>query len=91
MFEVIKAMVSLAEELGVKFKYDHEVTNIEVVQGVARKVVTKTEDFDADIVVGSADYQHLDQQVLEKNIVTILKNIGNPELWLPLLYCFISV
>lgn len=66
MFEVIKAMVSLAEELGVKFKYDHEVTNIEVVQGLARKVVTKTEDFDADIVVGSADYQHLDQQVLEK-------------------------
>jgi phytoene desaturase len=66
MFEVIKAMVSLAEELGVKFKYDHEVTNIQVVQGVAQKVVTKTEAFDADIVVGSADYQHLDQQVLEK-------------------------
>jgi phytoene desaturase len=66
MFEVIKAMVSLAEELGVSFRFNLEVKKIHIEGGIARKVETTAGVFDSDLVVGSADYQHLDQQVLEK-------------------------
>jgi len=67
MFEVVKAMVSLAEELGVTFLYNQEVLKVDVSDGLAKKVVTASATFEMDIIVGSADYQHLDQQVLEKN------------------------
>jgi phytoene desaturase len=66
MFEVIRAMVTLAENLGVKFLYNQEVLKVNVTDGVAKSVETKSDIFKADVVVGSADYQHLDQQVLEK-------------------------
>jgi phytoene desaturase len=65
MFEVIKAMVSLAEELGVKFLYNQEVITVNVMEGKAKSVATASSVFETDIIVGSADYQHLDQQVLE--------------------------
>ena len=66
MFEVIRAMVTLAEELGVKFLYNQEVLKVNVTDGVAKSVETTSDVFEADVIVGSADYQHLDQQVLEK-------------------------
>jgi phytoene desaturase len=66
MFEVIRAMVTLAEELGVKFMYNQEVVKVNVTDGVAKSVETTSDVFEADVIVGSADYQHLDQQVLEK-------------------------
>jgi len=66
MFEVIRAMVTLAEELGVKFLYNQEVLKVNVTDGVAKSVETSSSVFETDVIVGSADYQHLDQQVLEK-------------------------
>ena len=66
MFEVIRAMVTLAEELGVKFLFNQEVLKVNVTDGVAKSVETTSDVFEADVIVGSADYQHLDQQVLEK-------------------------
>jgi phytoene desaturase len=64
MFEIIKAMQHLAEEKGVQILVNQEVTAIHSPNGIATKVVTTTDEFAADIVVGGADYHHLDQHVL---------------------------
>ncbi|WP_234736208.1 phytoene desaturase family protein [Tellurirhabdus bombi] len=65
MHEIVKAMVSLAEEKGVKIRLNQTVEKIEVSQGAARRVKTSTDSFDADVVVAGADYQHVDSKILE--------------------------
>lgn len=65
MHEIIKGMVSLAEEKGVKIRYSAEVEEIEIVQGQARNIRLKSgEKIDADIVVAGADYHHVDKHLL---------------------------
>lgn len=64
MFEIVKAMESLAKEKGVNFVYNAEVTSINISGRSAKSVVTTAGTFEADVVVGGADYHHLDQQIL---------------------------
>ncbi|MEZ4984281.1 MAG: phytoene desaturase family protein [Saprospiraceae bacterium] len=64
MFEIVRAMVSLAKELGVDIKTGHEVTRMEITAGKVHHVVTTQGTFEADAVVGGADYHHLEQQIL---------------------------
>lgn len=67
MYEIVKGMVALAEEKGVKIKLNQNVTKIEVTNRSAKKVITDTETFDADIVVAGADYHHVDSKLLGEN------------------------
>ncbi len=63
---VAKGMVNLAEELGVKFNTNQEVTSIETVNFLAKNVRTKTDIFEADIVISGADYAHT-EKLLKRN------------------------
>jgi len=66
MHEIIKGMVSLAEEKGVKFRYQAEVSQLLIENGKATGVQLSTgEILTADIVVAGADYHHVDQKLLE--------------------------
>jgi phytoene desaturase len=64
MHKIIEGMVSLAEELGVKIVLNQEVKQIFVVNGQATKVITQDAEYEADIVVGGADYHHVEQNLL---------------------------
>lgn len=64
MHLIVKGMVSLAEEKGVKILYNQEVKQIVVAQQQAQRVVTTTQTFDAHAVVASADYHHVEDQIL---------------------------
>jgi phytoene desaturase len=64
MHQIVRGMVSLAEELGVKIEYDQEVREIVVENGRTTGVRTATGFWPADAVVAGADYQHIEQQVL---------------------------
>lgn len=64
MFEIVRAMESLAKEKGVTFVYEAEVTEIKISGRAANTIVTTAGNFEADVVVGGADYHHLDQQIL---------------------------
>ncbi|MBL7813497.1 MAG: phytoene desaturase [Saprospiraceae bacterium] len=64
MFEIVKAMVTLAEEKGVKIQLGQEVRRLETEDGSITKILTQDSEYQADIVVGSADYHHLEQEVL---------------------------
>jgi phytoene desaturase len=64
MHKIIEGMVAVAEELGVKIKTNQEVKSIYIPNGHATKVVTQDQEYQADVVVGSADYHHIEQQLL---------------------------
>ena len=65
MHEIVKGMVRLAEEKGVKIHLGADVSHIHVKDGVAQHVMLKSgEKFEADIVVAGADYHHVDSKLL---------------------------
>ncbi|MFB0944875.1 MAG: phytoene desaturase [Spirosomataceae bacterium] len=64
MHEVIKGMVSLAEEKGVKILLEHPVEKIVVENNRTTGVKTSKGFIAADIVVGGADYHHIETELL---------------------------
>ena len=62
MFEIIKAMESLAKELGVTFLTNANVEKINVVNNKAESIIVNgTSNSKADIVLSGADYHHTEQ------------------------------
>ncbi len=64
MHEIVKAMVSVAESVGVKFEYGTEVIGMEVPNGKVKHLHTSKGIKTADIIVGAADYNHIEQYLL---------------------------
>ncbi len=64
MYSVVRAMVSLAEELGVSLKLEHEVTGFSFDGANITAVNTNKGSFEAQYVVGGADYAFIDQHLL---------------------------
>ncbi len=65
MYKVIEGMVQLAKEMGVEILLNQEVKSIYVQNGLATKVLTQNAEYEADVVVGGADYHHVEQQLLK--------------------------
>ncbi|MFM9825673.1 phytoene desaturase family protein [Flavobacterium sp.] len=65
MYEVIKAMVTLAVELGVTIETNQNVEKINVESGVVKSVVSNGISIESDIVLSGADYHHT-ETLLEK-------------------------
>ena len=65
MHEIVKGMVQLAQEKGVRILLNQNVQKIEVQNGNAKQVRTQTDTFEADVVVAGADYHHVDTQLLD--------------------------
>ena len=68
MYEIIKAMHSLAEELGVDFNLNHPVEKIRVDNGKAIGITVNGVDIDADFVLSGADYHHSETLLENKSI-----------------------
>lgn len=74
MYKIVEAMYSLTKELGVKFFFNCDVSGIEVENGIAKQVVANTTVdiqrvqtiYPADVVIGGADYNFIEQQLLSK-------------------------
>ncbi len=67
MYEIVKAMVAIAEEQGVQIELSTEVKEIGVHIGKALMVHRYRGDFEADMVIANSDYQHTDQTLLAPN------------------------
>jgi phytoene desaturase len=65
MHQIVRGMVTLAEELGVVMRYNQEVQEIVVEQGRATGVRIATGFAAADAVVAGADYHHVEQHLLK--------------------------
>ncbi len=67
MFEVIAGFVKLAESLGVEFYYDSPVEKIITSENKVTGVTVNGKFHEADFIVGSADYHHIEQSLLPEN------------------------
>lgn len=65
MFNIIEAFVKVAQKQGASLCLNQEVVKIISENGIAKGVQTHTDYFEADVVIGAADYHHIDQKILE--------------------------
>lgn len=64
MHKFIEAFERIAKENGVKIQVNQEVTSIKSSNGKVTHVVTTSGEFETDILVSGADYQHTDDKIL---------------------------
>lgn len=65
MFKIVEGMYSLALELGVKFEFESNVTSLDIESGKVNKVVVNNQrEFEAEVVIGSADYHFIESSLL---------------------------
>lgn len=82
MYEIIKAMHSLAEELGVDFNLNHPVEKIRVDNGKAIGITVNGVDIDADFVLSGADYHH-SETLLDKKYRQYSENYWDKRTFAP--------
>jgi phytoene desaturase len=64
MYRVVDAMVQLATEHGVNFRFNHPIDTIEVNGGRAAGLRSNGKFFPVDYVVAGADYHHVESDLL---------------------------
>jgi phytoene desaturase len=65
MYQVVAGIEKMAIELGVTFKTNCTVEKINITEGKANSITTSLGDFKTDVVIASADYNHVEQKLLE--------------------------
>ena len=70
MHKIIEAMTALVKELGVKIHLNTAVERVVVSQNEVKYVVANGQGFECDILVGGADYHHIEQHLLPENART---------------------
>ena len=83
MFSVVKAMQSLAEELGVEFRFGEAAQEIVIENGKAKKLVTDKAVYEADAVISGADYQFTESHLLSQQWRTYSEAYWNKKVLAP--------
>ncbi|MCW3079327.1 phytoene desaturase family protein [Segetibacter sp.] len=65
MYSVVEGIFEVAKELGVIFNFQKNVTKLKVNNGIVSRVITSDGDYEADVVIGSADYHFIETSLLE--------------------------
>jgi phytoene desaturase len=81
-------MYTLAEELGVYFCFEQEVTEIVIENKLAKKVIACSVNgdeiiYDADVVIGGADYHHIEMDLLQENFRSYSQDYWNKRVMAP--------
>ncbi len=80
MYKIVEGMYNIAKELGAYFHFNTTVKEIIIKNGLAVGVVAAHEGeeriIEADVVIGGADYNFIEQQLLSKEYRTY-----SPEYW----------
>jgi phytoene desaturase len=92
MFKIAEGMHALAKSLGVQFQFNVNVEEIVIEKNNARKVVARTNDtngkaqtlsFDADVVIGGADYHFIESNLLPAQSRTYSEDYWNKRTMAP--------
>ena len=99
MYAVVDSMHKLATELGVQFRFNEEVTKIELKDGTATAVTTQTTAnqpfekagskspnvncFEADVVIGGADYHFIETNLLPQQCRSYTEEYWNKRVLAP--------
>jgi len=82
MYEIVKGMKAVAEELGVTFHTESAVESINVKNGKIASISVKGEEKVMDIVVAGADYQH-SETLLDKKYRQYSENFWHKKTYAP--------
>jgi len=66
IYKIVEAMENVALKQGVKIKTNETVEKINIEKGIVVSVVSNSVLYNADMVVGAADYHHIENNLLEK-------------------------
>jgi len=84
MYKIAEGMFKLAEGLGVKFFFNNDVNEIKVENGRARHVIAnKVNIYEADIVIGAADYHYIETNLLPASCRTYSEQYWNKRVMAP--------
>jgi len=83
MHEIVKAMKSVALEQGVQFETNAEVEKIVVENKRATGIQINGTQFNSDVTIASADYNHVDQKLLEPSHRHYSKNYWDKQTLAP--------
>ena len=92
MYKIVEGMFSVAEELGVKFIFNSNVQQIKIEQSKAKSVIalstnntqqTTTTEYDADVVIGAADYHFIETKLLPENYRSYSEEYWNKRVLAP--------
>ncbi|MGK7389731.1 MAG: phytoene desaturase family protein [Candidatus Cyclobacteriaceae bacterium M2_1C_046] len=64
MYQIVNAMHQVAIDNGVKFEFDQNVKKLEVQNKRIIKIITEKTEFTGDITISAADYNFVDQYLL---------------------------
>ena len=64
MFEIVKAMYSVAEDQGVKFIFNADVSELKIEDNTIKSVRVGDVEYKADVIVSSADYHFTETKLL---------------------------
>ncbi len=67
MYSVVKGFEKLARENGVRFLYNHEISNIVTNKNKVLGIESDGKYFNADVIVSGADYYHTEQLFQDKD------------------------
>lgn len=87
MYSIVKAMHALATELGVQFFFEHDVKEICIEKNAAKKVTAMNNEqevsFDADVVIGAADYHFIENKLLAPKYQSYTKEYWDKRVMAP--------
>jgi phytoene desaturase len=99
MYKIVEAMYAVAKEQGVKFCFNEEVTGIEVLEGKAKALITQTtanlyagqagsqlsttRRYEADVVIGGADYHFIENNLLPAHYRSYTEKYWNERVMAP--------
>ncbi len=83
MYSVVMGMYQLALELGVQFHFSESVHEILIDNKSAKKVFTDKNEYRADAVIGGADYQYIENNLLPVELRTYSNQYWDKKLMAP--------
>ncbi len=83
MYKIVEGMVDVAKSLGVQIELNSEVKSIEVRNGMARRIQLEGRSLEADIVVGGADYHHIEHDLLAPEFQSYKKEYWDSRVMAP--------
>ena len=81
--QVIKGMGKLCVELGVSFNLGQSVEEIEIKNSKVYSVKTEKKSYLTDILIGSADYHHIEKNLLPKSFRNYSENYWSKKTFSP--------
>jgi phytoene desaturase len=83
MFSVVEGMVKLAVETGVKFRFDSPVEKIVTTRNEVIGIVSNGVTYPCDCLVASADYHHVEHDLLPADLRTYSKKYWDKRVLAP--------